>query len=163
MEFQIFAKTALLRQSLKKTCGTKPGYNATFDSSKEVVKLENGLDEEGERIKYNGEMKTTGEFRTITAPKTSVVAGTHSYKLHYQNNGDERISFDVYFVNSGSDINSCKNNHFELTLDPHQSKTVEVNPTYSKGNGNILMLYKVKADLKNGLNMVLAMSVKYNK
>ena len=156
-------KNGIVETNFEKTCGIKPGYNATFDSSKEVVKLENGFDEEGVRIKYNGEMKTTGEFRTITAPKTSVVAGTHSYKLHYQNNGDERISFDVYFVNSGSDINSCKNNHFELTLDPHQSKTIEVNPTYSKGNGNILMLYKVKADLKNGLNMVLAMSVKYNK
>ena len=129
--------------------------------TKTIVKGKDGLNEEGVTFKYNLPLKNGSYFRTDTKSRPSgITIGTHAYSLNYENKGTEKIVFDVFFVNSGVDEASCKNNKFTLTLEPGQATTIEISPTYAKNNGNILTKYVCRNEIK-ALNLGVSMSIKH--
>lgn len=130
--------------------------------AKTIVKGKDGINEEGLTLDYSYPLKNDSYFRTDTKSRPGQVQiGTHSYILNYENKGTEKIVFDVFFINSGINEASCKNNKFTLELEPGQATTIEIEPVYDKTNGNILTKYVCKSDIK-ALNLGVSMSIKQN-
>lgn len=148
------------------------GYNNSLDSAKTIVKGSNGVAEEGIRIKYNGSMITGDQFRLNTSTGDASIdgqpgpvnAGNHSLIYNFENRGTAKISFSLWMVNTQNDKTSVENNEFEVVLEPNESTTVVVNPTYTNesSNKNLLTLFEAKEDMPANLDLAVSMSIKYN-
>lgn len=155
-----------LKDTFDKTAnGT--GYTATYDSYKTIVKDENGLDEEGVLVKNSKALVVKDAFRinTIASSSGSAVVTLnkkHSYVYIFENRGTSAINFDVYAINSGTNTASGTDNHFELSLAIGETKTYEINPTFTAGSANKNTLtYFVAKEGMDALNFAVSMSAKF--
>lgn len=155
-----------------KTCSGS-GYSSLLDSAKTIVKGSNGLDEEGVKIQYSGDIAKGDTFRLDTSLGNASVegqpgrleAGTHTFLFNFENRGTTTISFNLYMINSGSDTSSTTNNMITFTLGAGEFISMSVSPTYTSGNGNCLPYFEALSAISaesGGLSLAMSMAVKYN-
>ena len=127
--------------------------NQDIDS---VVKGSNGIALMGKRIKLksnvSGILRKDDYFRYDT--KSNLEGGiktntVYNFTYNIENFSKERVSFELYQINSGTDLSSGKDNKGTVTLDPGCSGIISLNVTLTKGtngNGNALTMFKLLSD-----------------